>query len=171
MGLFVFIVDRWSVRSLTRTTAYLQFVLPTHLTGAAGFFGNYSVCRRLLSKSLSRDSSHVTRRSIDITISVRYSPYASLPFSLPCHSDSDSPYDVARGTLGWFAIAYPAVMRAIICDLANGSGDSSPTLCKGHRGMFIKIHQLLPADETPILTSIRGAAHALMNHPTCETPG
>ena len=38
------------------------------------------------------------------------------------------------------------------------------------RGMF-NIHQLMPADGTPSLTSIRGTAHTLMNHSACETPG
>ena len=51
-----------------------------------------------------------------------------------------------------------------------GAGDSTPTLCEGHCGIF-NGNELMPADGTPNLTSIQGTAHTLTNHPACETPG
>ena len=43
-------------------------------------------------------------------------------------------------------------------EFVQGSGDSSPTFQEGHCAIF-NIHQLMPADGTPSLTSIRGMAH------------
>ena len=48
-------------------------------------------------------------------------------------------------------------------ELGQGSGNSSPTLCEGHRGIF-NMHQLMLADRTPSFTSIQGTAHRLMKH-------
>ena len=54
-------------------------------------------------------------------------------------------------------------------EFGHGTGGSSPTLLKGLRRIF-KFHQLMPANGTPSLTSIRGMAQTLMNHPACEIP-
>ena len=48
-------------------------------------------------------------------------------------------------------------------EFSHGAGDSSPTLREAHHGIF-NVHQLMSADATPSLTSIRGTAHTLMNH-------
>ena len=55
-------------------------------------------------------------------------------------------------------------------EFGQGASNSSPTLHKGHSGFF-NIHQWMPVDRTPGLTSIQGMAHTLMNYPACETPG
>uniref|UniRef100_UPI00358E24CD histone deacetylase 4-like isoform X1 n=2 Tax=Myxine glutinosa TaxID=7769 RepID=UPI00358E24CD len=54
-------------------------------------------------------------------------------------------------------------------ECGHGASDSSPILRKGHHCTFI-VHQLMLADGTPSLTSIRGTSHTLMNHPAYETP-
>ena len=40
---------------------------------------------------------------------------------------------------------------APLMQFVHGAGDSSPTLCERHRGIF-DVHKLIPADETPLPT-------------------
>ena len=52
----------------------------------------------------------------------------------------------------------------------HGAGDSSPTLREGHCGIF-NIHQLMLADRTPSLPSIRATTHTSMADPACKATG
>ena len=72
--------------------------------------------------------------------------------------------------MGWFAIAFPAVVRAGICNLFMLPAMARLLFTQGLRGIF-NVHQLMPADEAPSVTSVRGTAHTLMNDPACGTPG
>ena len=60
---------------------------------------------------------------------------------------------------GWFALSFPAVVRAGIWNFARVPAIARPTLHEGRRGIFnILIHQLMPADGTPSFMSIGGTA-------------
>ena len=77
---------------------------------------------------------------------------------------------LAWGYAVWCAISLPAGVRQ---EFVQGAGDSSPTLCKGHRGNYWD-PQRPPSNagrRDTSLTSIRGTAHPLMNYPARETPG
>ena len=56
---------------------------------------------------------------------------------------------------GWFAITFLAVRQGMNLSFVKGAGDSSPTLHKGHRRIFI-VHKRMLADGTLSLTSIWG---------------
>ena len=51
-------------------------------------------------------------------------------------------------------------------EIVHDPGDSSPPPREGLRGMF-DVHQLIPAYGMSSLSSVRGTAHTLINHPTC----
>ena len=65
--------------------------------------------------------------------------------------------------LGWFTIAFAAVVWAGVCNLFRVSVIAHQRFEDTDRGVFFNVHQLMVADGTPSLTSIRGTAHTLMN--------
>ena len=46
---------------------------------------------------------------------------------------------------GWFALAFPVIVKAGILEFGHGADDASPTLHEG-RHEILNIHQLIPAD-------------------------
>ena len=72
-----------------------------------------------------------------------------------CHTLSVLLKQFLEDYTGWFAIAFPEVVRAGIWNLFRGAIDSPPTLHEGHRAVS-NVHQLMPADRMPSSTSIEG---------------
>ena len=56
---------------------------------------------------------------------------------------------LGEGHVGWCAVAFPAVVRTMICNIFGGADDSSPTFHEGHHGVF-SVHQRMLADGTPV---------------------
>ena len=54
--------------------------------------------------------------------------------------------------------------------IVQGVSNGSDTLGEVRREIF-NVHQVMPADETSSLTSIRGRVCTLLNHHACETLG
>ena len=126
------------------------------------FSGSAIVWLGLFCVPISATAPHI---GILISILMYLTQDLKIPSAVPEHRCCRSSF-LASCYTGWFAIAFPAVVRAGICNLA----DSLPSLREGHRGIF-NIHQQMQADGTSSLTSFWGTAHAMMNHPACETLG
>ena len=78
----------------------------------------------------------------------------------------------ASSIIGWWRgcadDAKPSVGWGRNLELVRGAGNSSPTLHKGHRGIF-NVRQLMPADGTPRFNvHPRDGTHTLMPRPTWE---
>ena len=70
----------------------------------------------------------------------------------------------------WFVIAFPAGVGAGIWNFFMVLMIARLLFAKDTMGE-LNTDQLIPADETSSLTSIRETAHTLMNHLAYETPG
>jgi len=99
-----------------------------------------------------------------------YAPYPSHHHHVPCPLQSIGVTEAVTRLQSWFSCHSNAGSQCMNLEFVQGTGDSSPTLRKGHCGIF-NIHQLMLADSTPRLTSIRGMAHTLMLLPALETLG
>ena len=71
---------------------------------------------------------------------------------------------------GWFAIAFPAVVRAGICNLAGVMEIALLLFAKETLGYLTSTNWWRQTGRQVERPS-EGPEHTLMNHPTCETPG
>ena len=89
---------------------------------------------------------------------------------VPCHTQSVGAAKSVTKLQSWTGRHSDTGSQGRNLEFVHGAGESSPILRKGHSEIVI-VHQLMPADRTPSLMSIRGTAHMSMNHPACETLG